>query len=79
MHETAVDVWTESLKGEKSLFSKYPDMREWGKSTEAKIWFTKLVQVWMSVGEYRDCKSKRTICKKVLNNYSSRPEWDLSQ
>ena len=39
-------------------------MRGWGLSIEAKTLCRWLVQVWMSVGEYRDCKSKRMICKK---------------
>ena len=75
MHENAVDVWTQGLKGEKISVFKNTSICVDGDSTEAKIWCSWLVQVWLSVGEYRDCKSKRTICKKVQANSHAMRLW----
>ena len=64
MHENAVEVWTQGLNGEKKTpFSKIPRYVWMGLVLKLKFGV-----VWMSVGEYRDCKSKRTICKKVQAN-----------
>ena len=58
----------DGLNGGKIFVFKNTSICVDGASIEAKIWYSRLVHVWMSVGEYRDCKSKRTICKKVQAN-----------
>lgn len=58
MHENAVDVWTEGLNAGKNSIFKNTSICVDGASTEAKIWCTRLVQVWLSVGDIRDSDEK---------------------